>query len=174
MSMGFPLNVTGDFQAVPASETSKTTGFGIPARNSKGLDHTIGVRFWPEVALAANEIIAKRAFNYRTPADLYRHAIVRHLEYLGEKNPKLEEWWFVKAVRAIETRAHLAELQTITNYLSREAEALERMGEEKEARQLVVSVIQEIDKADIPDAMKKRYLKLIMKRHGRLLRSNGQ
>jgi len=35
-------------------------------------------------------------------------------------------------------------------------------------------VIQEIDKADIPDGMKRRYLKLILKRHGRLLRSNGQ
>jgi len=175
--MDFPLNVTdSSSRTLPTGSRSGngTTGFGIPSRNSKGKDHTIGVRCWPEFALAVNKIIAKKAFNYRTAADLYRHAIVRHLEWLGEKNPKLEEWWFVKAVRAIETKSHWTELQTITNYLSREAETLERMGEEKEARQLVVSVIQEIDKADIPDAMKKRYLKLIMKRHGRLLRSNGQ
>ena len=162
--MGFPLNVTDS----PRSGKG-TTGFSIPARNSKGKDHTIGVRCWPEFALAVNKIIAKRAFNYRTAADLYRHAIVRHLEFLGEKNPKLEEWWFVKAVRAIETKAHWAELHTVTEYLSREAEALERMGEEEQARQLVLVVIQEIDKADLPDGMKRRYLKLIMKRHLRLL-----
>ena len=64
--MGFPLNVTDS----PRSGKG-TTGFSIPARNSKGLDHTIGVRCWPEFALAVNKIIAKRAFNYRTAADLY-------------------------------------------------------------------------------------------------------
>ncbi len=162
--MGFPLNVTDS----PRSGKG-TSGFGIPARNCNGKDHTIGVRCWPEFSQAVNEIIAKRAFNYRTAADLYRHAIARHLEWLGEKNPKLEEWWFVKAVRAIETKAHLAELLTITEYLSREAEALERGGEEEQARQLVLVVIQEIDKADLPDDMKKRYLSLIRKRHLQLL-----
>ncbi len=162
--MGFPLNVTDS----PRSGKG-TTGFGIPARNCKGKDHTIGVRCWPEFSQAVNKIIAKKAFNYRTAADLYRHAIARHLEWLGEKNPTLEEWWFVKAVRAIETKAHLAELLTITESLSREAEALERMGEEEQARQLVLVVIQEIDKADLPDGMKRRYLSLIRNRHLRLL-----
>ncbi len=170
--MDFPLNVTdSSSRTLPTGSRSGngTTGFGIPARNCKGKDHTIGVRCWPEFALAVNKIIAKRAFNYRTAADLYRHAIARHLEWLGEKNPKLEEWWFVKAVRAIETKAHLAELQTITEYLSREAEVLERMGEEEQARELVRKVLREISGADMPDGMKRRYLKLIMKRHLRLL-----
>jgi len=168
--MGFPINVTDSSRVPTGSRSGKgTTGFGIPARNCNGKDHTIGVRCWPEFSQAVNEIIAKKAFNYRTAADLYRHAIVRHLEWLGEKNPKLEEWWFVKAVRAIETKAHSAELLTITQYLSREAATLERMGEKEEARQLVLVVIQEIDKADLPDGMKRRYLKLIMKRHLRLL-----
>jgi len=163
-----PINVT-DNSGNSATATSGATGFCIPARNSRGKDHTIGVRCWPEFSQAVNKIIAKKAFNYRTAADLYRHAIARHLEWLGEKNPKLEEWWFVKAVRAIETKAHLAELHTITEYLSREAKVLERMGEEEQARQLVLVVIQEIDKADMPDGMKRRYLKLIRKRHLRLL-----
>ncbi len=153
--MSIPINVTDDFR--------------VPARNSRGKDHVVGFRCWPEFALAIDKIIAKKAFNYRTASDLYRHAISRHLEWLGEKNPKLEEWWFVKAVRAIETKAHLTELLTITQYLSREAEALERMGEEEQARQLVLVVIQEIDKADLPDGMKRRYLKLIRIRHLRLL-----
>ena len=164
--MAFPINVT---ESIGNNGQSEATGFRIPARNRQGKDCNIGIRCWPEFSQAVNEIIAKRAFNYRTAADLYRHAIVRHLEWLGEKNPKLEEWWFVKAVRAIETKAHLAELLTITEYLSREAETLERIGEEKEARQLVVSVIQEIDKADLPDDMKRRYLRLIRNRHLRLL-----
>ena len=153
--MDFPINVN--------------TGFRVPARNSRGKDHVVGFRCWPEFALAVDKIIAKRAFNYRTAADLYRHAIARHLEWLGEKNPKLEEWWFVKAVRAIETKAHSAELLTITEYLSREAEVLERMGEEEQARELVREVIREISGADVPDGMKRRYLKLIGKRHLRLL-----
>lgn len=153
--MGIPMNVTDDFR--------------VPARNSRGKDHVVGFRCWPEFALAVDKIIAKKAFNYRTAADLYRHAIARHLEWLGEKNPKLEEWWFVKAVRAIETKANSAELLTITEYLSKQAEALERMGEEEQARQLVLVVIQEIDKADLPDDMKKRYLSLIRKRHLQLL-----
>jgi len=153
--MGIPINVTDDFR--------------VPARNSRGKDHVVGFRCWPEFALAIDKIIAKKAFNYRTASDLYRHAIARHLEWLGEKNPKLEEWWFVKAVRAIETKAHLAELQTITEYLSREAKVLERMGEEEQARELVREVIRQISGADMPDGMKRRYLSLIRKRHLRLL-----
>ena len=153
--MGIPINVTDDFR--------------VPARNSRGKDHVVGFRCWPEFALAVDKIIAKKAFNYRTAADLYRHAIARHLEWLGEKNPKLEEWWFIKAVRAIETKAHLAELHTITEYLSREAQVVERMGEEEQARELVREVVREISGADVPDGMKRRYLKLIMKRHLRLL-----
>ncbi len=153
--MGIPINVTDDFR--------------LPARNSRGKDHVVGFRCWPEFALAIDKIIAKKAFNYRTASDLYRHAIARHLEWLGEKNPKLEEWWFVRAVRAIETKAHVAELLTIPQYLSREAETLERMGEEEQARDLVREVIREISGADMPDGMKRRYLKLIMKRHLRLL-----
>ncbi len=162
--MGFPLNVTDS----PRSGKG-TTGFGIPARNSKGKDHTIGVRCWPEFALAVNKIIAKKAFNYRTAADLYRHAIVRHLEWLRGRNPKLKKWWFVEAIRAIETKAHLAELHTITEYLSREAKVLEKGGEEEQARELVRVVIREISGADVPDGMKRRYLRLIRKRHLRLL-----
>jgi len=153
--MGIPINVTDDFR--------------VPARNSRGKDHVVGFRCWPEFALAIDKIIAKKAFNYRTASDLYRHAIARHLEWLGEKNPKLEEWWFVKAVRAIETKAHFAELLTITEYLSREAETLERMGEKEQARELVKEVIREISGADVPDGMKRRYLSLIRKRHLRLL-----
>ncbi len=166
-----PINVTDPGNS--ATGTSGATGFCIPARNSRGKDHTIGVRCWPEFSQAVNKIIAKRAFNYRTAADLYRHAIARHLEWLGEKNPTLEEWWFVKAVRAIETKAHLAELLTITEYLSREAEVLERMGEEEQARELVREVIREISGADVPDGMKRRYLKLIMKRHRHLLQGSA-
>ncbi len=46
---------------------------------------------------------------------------------------------------------------------------LERMGEEEQARELVKEVIREISGADVPGGMKRRYLKLIMKRHLRLL-----
>ncbi len=164
--MAFPINVT---ESMGNNGQSEATGYRIPARNRQGKDCNIGIRCWPEFSQAVNEIIAKRAFNYRTAADLYRHAIARHLEWLGEKNPTLEEWWFVKAVRAIETKAHLAELCTVTEYLSREAQHLERGGEEEQARDLVRKVLREISGADMPDGMKRRYLKLIMKRHLRLL-----
>jgi len=163
-----PINVT-DNSGNSATGTTGATGFCIPARNPQGKDCNIGFRCWPEMAQAVNKIIAKQLFNYRTAADLHRHALSRHLEYLTEKNPKAKKWWFSKVVEVLEARAHLAELQTATTYLSKEAEFLQNMGEEGKARQVVCEMINWISEGGAPESMKRRYLKLIRKRHLRLL-----
>jgi len=158
-----PMNVTDDFH--------------FPARNSRGLDTTIGFRFWPEFDQEADRIISKKTFNYKTKADLLRHALWRHLQWLGEKNTELKKRvsWYEASLEMIRAEGRFREYQTITNSLSREIQEQERREEPEQARKLALKVINLINEADMPEDMKKRYLTRIMKRHGRLLRQlNGQ
>ncbi len=119
----------------------------------------------------ATSIIEKRYFNYRTVSHLYRHAVRRHLKWLREESPKLRSRvsWAEEAITIIQTGERVIECQAITGYLAKTVPMLQEAGEEEEARQMVLAVINLISDGDAPQTIKRRYLKLIIKRHGHLL-----
>jgi len=147
----------------------------LPVRD-KDPSVKIEFRFMSSIKSEVERIIKERIFNYRTPSEFYRHAVWNQLLLLKELSPKMKKRvsWQEAVIRRIQAKERFREYQSITNYLSREVEALERTGEPGQARQLALEVINLINEADMPDDMKKRYFKRIMKRHGRLLRQlNG-
>ena len=147
----------------------------LPVRD-KDPSVKIEFRFMRGIKSEVERIIKERIFNYRTPSEFYRHAVWNQLLLLKELSPKMKKRvsWQEAVIRRIQAKERFREYQSITNYLSREVEALERTGEPEQARQLALEVINLINEADMPEDMKKRYFKRIMKRHGNLLRQlNG-
>lgn len=130
----------------------------------------------PSIKGEVERIIKERIFNFRTASDFYRRAVWNQLLLLKELSPKMKKrvGWQEAVIRRIQAKERFREYQTITDYLSREVEAQERRGEPEQARQLALEVINLINEADMPEDMKKRNFKRIMKRHGNLLRQlNG-
>jgi len=158
--MGIPINVTDDFR--------------VPARDDKGHDANISFRCMSQIAGEVSEVIAQRAFNYRTAADLYRHALWRHLQWLKEKDPELRKRmrWVEAVIDIIQTKERFMELEVITNYLGKTAHHLQQRGEE-EARRLVLHVINLICEGEGTTDWKRQYLRRIWKRHRHLLQGGA-
>ena len=162
--LSFPIKVT---------EVYGTDDFQLPSRDNKGHDVNISFRCMTQMAGEVSEIIAARAFNYRTAADLHRHALWRHLQWLKEKAPELRERmsWVEAVVAITQAEEDFIEYEAVTDYLARTVDSLKQRGEEGvgEARRLVLQVSNQIIEGDGTTTLKRRYLKLIMKRHLRLL-----
>jgi len=142
----------------------------LPVRD-KDPSVKIEFRFTPNIKDEVERLIKERIFNFRTASDFYRRAVWNQLLLLKELSPKMKKRvsWQEAVIRRIQAKERFREYQSITNYLSREVEALERTGEPEQARQLALEVINLINEADMPEDMRRRYFKRIMKRHLRLL-----
>jgi len=157
-------------------DTQDEHDFRVPARDHKGQDFSFSFRGMSIMAGAVSQIIDKRVFNYTTAADLHRHALWRHLQWLSEKAPELRERmsWVGAVVEITQTAERFIEYEAVTDYLARTVDSLKQRGEEGvgEARQLVLDVINQITEGDT-NSLKRQYLRRITKRHGHLLQGGA-
>ncbi len=85
-----PIEVRNNVNIFPVLERYDPDGFVTPSQDTKG--HS--AKFWfraPEgLEAQVGIIMAARRFPYKTASDLYRHALVRHLQWLSTLEPEMK------------------------------------------------------------------------------------
>ncbi len=149
-----------------------TDGFYIPAKNSRGKDHNIGFRCWSELAREVARVVSEQAFNYRTAADLLRHALWRHLLWLKEQSPEMGKRMNLMelCVETAERSQRRRELLTGITYLDREISTLKQAGVIEGAKNLAFKAVNIVADSGLDSTCKAEALKLISSKHADLLR----
>jgi len=124
---------TLDFRKIDPDE------FAIPERDYKGEASRAMFRAPPTWVTKVSEILAKRMFPYINASHLYRHALWRHLQWMRDRDSRLDEpvsWMeaFMKLTISSEKRRQYGDMIA---YLDREIDALKRAGDHLGARRLV-------------------------------------
>ena len=88
--------------------------FLVPVSDQFGQNERVQVRMSPQLEHAIGSAIASRMFPYKFPADLIRHAVMRHLSWLQSLEPDLPVQTHLVQMDAINTM--LTELEMIENF----------------------------------------------------------
>jgi len=156
------------------AQGSKGDGeFRVPASNKQGQSRSPQFRIIPNWVDVAETIVASKKFPYRTPSDLYRHALVTHIQYL-HKIGDLPD----KVGGMVQKSLIVDELLKYEEFESEFNDMLQRMtdtvqkrtefGDEPGARRMVSSIYDVI--MDMPDeGQRKMYSEIIRNRFGHLL-----
>lgn len=134
-------------------------GFRVPASDAKGHSVRKYVRVMPMMAHMIDVILSSRQFPYKTEAELIRHAIMRHINWLESIGGIESVSGVVEAASAVLKEDQMyEEYQAIfTSLRNRVHDYIDR-GENQEARRLVTEMRSHFNR--MPDGYwKNRYAK---------------
>jgi len=145
--------------------------FRIPASDTKGHSARLWFRAIPAMARQMEQVVQSKAFPYRTKGDLLRHALHRHMSWLGRQDDITSVSGQVDVILEImrdeeannDFQAVFSRLgERVTQHLTR--------GSTREAQRLILTVKRHIDR--MPEGFwKDRYKEELMDRYGEL--ANG-
>jgi hypothetical protein len=130
----------GDSVSLDAEDLKYDSGeWLVPASNEKGQSERLTFRCPPVITKAIEQILYYRRFPYTTPAELIRHALLRHLAYLHRQEPSIPRHYLTllqAATEAVKEDLFRAETEkTFTILRSRIDEHLS-LGRDSEARKV--------------------------------------
>jgi len=122
-------------------------GFVIPARDAQGHSTKVGCRCNHAYVRRTNIVISSKKFPYKTPSDLYRHALDRHLKYLSQLEPGMGvEMASIEVVNEIiNAEQEGIDFGKSFNKLSQTVQDLLSRGAQDEAKRLVLEVSGKVD-----------------------------
>ena len=145
--------------------------FSIPVQDNKGHSARGTFRCPPTWMAIVSNIVATRMFPYKDTSHVLRHALWRHLEWLKNKDSRLNRdmsWAeaFMKIVQKSEKRR---EHGAMVAHLDREIDALKRAGALEDAKNLAFQTVNLIVNSGPDDTWKRKALLHIRTKHRDLL-----
>lgn len=153
----------------------KYEDFIIPASDSKGHSDRLTFRCKGGYLRKASEFIHTRKFPYKTPSDLFRHALYRHLQWLAFLEPTIKTHLGVleATVEIAKTQQILLQFKNTIEEVRETVEQLESVGMRGQARKLIFQIKKMIDAETSDDAWKEKLKEELETRYGHLLKEGS-
>jgi len=143
--------------------------FRVPASDTKGHSARQWFRCIPTMARVLEQIIQSKQFPYRTKGDLLRHALHRHIGWLGSLEPMITVSGQVDTIIEVMRDEEMSNdfALVFTKMGERVSQHLQD-GADREAIRLIMTVQSHVNK--MPDGFwKDKYKKEMKKKYGNLL-----
>ena len=147
--------------------------FQVPATDSKGHFETLRFRCPSEMASQVAEIVSERSFRCKSMSLVCRHALRRHLTWLGTLDDKLKQRmsWMEAELMVIQKAEKMLAHSALAQELDKVVALLLGAGEKEEAKRLVLHCINVISQGSGKDSWKRKALLHIKKKHAGLISS---
>lgn len=124
--------------------------FVIPASDAQGHSTKVGFRCNNAYVRRINIFISSKKFPYKTPSDLLRHALDRHLKYLSQLEPEIGvEMASIEVVNEIiNAKQERIDFGKSFEKLSLTVQDLLSRGAQGEAKRLVLEVSGKVERMD--------------------------
>jgi len=145
--------------------------FNVPATDAKGHYETLRFRCPSEMASQVAEIVSDRSFRYKSMSLVCRHALRRHLTWLGTLDAKLKKRmsWMEAELIIIQKAEKMLGHSAIAQELDRVVAMLLVAGEREEAKRMVLKCINAISEGSGKDSWKRKALLHIKQKHSGLI-----
>lgn len=152
------------------ADSADTLEFRISATDTKGHSARQWYRCIPAMAAQIEQWVASKKFPYRTSGDLQRHAIYRHMRYLGSLEPAVSVTGQVDVILEIMRDDELnKDFLLVFNKLGERVASHVEAGCNKEALRLLLTIQQQVN--SMPDGFwRSKYQDEIKKKYGHLLK----
>jgi len=157
-------------------EELNPTDFIVPAKTKNGTSAPITIKVPEEWLRRAQELVMTRKLRYKTVSDLFRHSLLRHINWLEEITPDVSVWWnfFYATYKIVQASEELSIAYKNLDYLSDVVNDFVAKGMIEEARRMVLDYIRTIHKSpDGKTGWKKKILSEVQARHGDLIKSGA-
>ena len=157
-------------------EELNPTDFIVPAKTKNGTSSPITVKVPEEWLRRAQELVMTRKLRYKTVSDLFRHSLIRHINWLEEITPDVSVWWnfFYATYKIVQASEELSIAYKNLDYLSDVVNDFVAKGMIAEARRMVLDYIRTIHKSpDGKTGWKTKILSEVQARHGDLIKSGA-
>ena len=144
--------------------------FVFPASDPGGVSARLQFRCSPGYARRVDIIVHSRRFPYKTPTDIYRHALDRHLKWLSELEPGLPlDLPTLEVVNKI-TREQRERQQFMKSFAELKPTLFDLIGAgaEGEAARIVGEVLTEVQRME-PGHWRDKFLEEVTRHFGHLL-----
>lgn len=176
----FSLVKDSNSPANPADSDSESppqysvSDFLVRASDVKGHSEPITTRYPPEMVAILEKTLASRVFPYTTIADIIRHAVSRHLEFLQTLDPSAIPVNSIKAHQIVNTIVKEADYEVqFTDTINRLQGVVDKMlqrGAQGEAARVVHEVLGSLDAME-DGYMKDTYKATVQERYQELIKS---
>lgn len=142
--------------------------FNYPASSGSAQSVPVTFRIPSELHRVLDELFYCRKWPYRTPSDMYRHALHRLADWLVDQAPVQHNMDYIRAMNmALNRESELTAFQEILDKLSAEIQLHKKHGDREDAVRIVKTIMGSIQ--GMPKgAMRTRYLERVKEEFGYL------
>lgn len=153
----------------------KYEDFIVPASDTKGHSDRLTFRCKGGHLRKASEFIHTRKFPYKTPSDLFRHALYRHLQWLAFLEPTIKTHLGIMeaTVEIARTQQILLQFKNTIEEVRETVEQLESVGMRGQARKLIFDIKKMIDAETSDDVWREKLEEELQTRYGHLLKEGS-
>ena len=143
--------------------------FRVPASDTRGHNQRFQMRFQPGMAQQLENVVGAHRWPYKTPADVVRHALLRHLHWLEEQYPIKSVTAQIEAISAVMREEEFQqEFENVFGKLQSQVNTLIGQSRNSQANTLVTRVWLMLQ--DMPDGdWKRNYIDEMKTRFGSMV-----
>lgn len=120
--------------------------FNFPPSSASAQSVPINFRMPAELNRVMDELFYSRKWSYRTPSDMYRHAMIRHAEWLSDQSPNKQNTEYLRAMAAaLNKESEMTAFQQIMDQLRAQVHAYMDSGAREDAVRTVATQLGAID-----------------------------